>query len=346
MYNNFFIISKLGKGFCQRKLKIIFLCILILGGSISARADNQMPAVDWVKSMANAINNKNYSQIFIYENKLGISTIRLSHAKINNHTFEKIFFLNGSRREYVKKDKQLAVLSQNNGNENKSVPTFSDLPFTKFTPVQWKKIQQFYTFNEQGTERIADRPSIKITIQPKDKFRYGYHLWIDKNTKLLLRVELFDGMNTILDRFMVTQMTAPANLTENDFEWPEKVTETKSVMPSKNDVKFPWNISWLPDGFTHINSNIIKSPVNETPVNYALFSDGLSTFSIYIEKDLSKVLSQSAENFGATSAVSRVFKTGKNAYYNVTIIGELPVGVAERIAASVQTRIAESKNSE
>ena len=98
-----------------------------------------------------------------------------------------------------------------------------------------------------------------------------------------------------------------------------------------------WESGWIPPGFKLVGVSQTDSPVSDQKVDSLLFSDGLASFSLFVEKDRSKVLGPSSEQIGATTAVSRLFRQGDD-YYNVTVIGEISSGVAERVAVSVRPR--------
>lgn len=342
MSNTSPIIRFLASGFSQKSCQSLFFCTLIYGIiSCSTWAETPTTALDWVKRMAKAGHSEDYSQTFIYENQSGISTIKMLHAQLDGHEYERILFLNGLYHEFLRKDSQIISLH----NQKKDYPLHApkSMPFSQTSAQSLAQLQQFYSFKKVSNTRIADRDCIEISVSPKDKFRYGYRLWIDKKTGLMLRVDLLNENQLVLDRFMVTQIQPNLSLTLKDFPWPEKNKEASPLQKPEKNKRFPWSVSWLPNGFEVVDTNITQSPVNGENVHYVLYSDGLSAFSVYVEKDTSRILSQSADRFGATSAVSRVFKTGKNAYYNITVIGELPLGSAERIAVSIQPETQSSR---
>jgi len=329
---------------CVKRKAIIFCTLFYistcLGWAQAGTLSEPASATAWIEAMANALHNDNYSQTFIYENQSGISTIKVLHAKLQGHEYSRIKFLNGPYRDFVKKDNAMIMLHTDTDHEiNKAA---KELPFTEFSKELSNNLKQFYTFSIRGYDRIAGRPCVKIAVLPKDNFSYGYRLCIDRQSHLMLQIELVNANESILDRFLVTQLKPNLALTTENFPWPKNKTVVRPEKHIATNMKtltpFPWSVGWLPnEGYKIIYTHTTKSPVNDHPVQYALYSNGLFAFSVYVEKDISHVLSQSTETFGATSAVSRVFKTGKNAYYNITVVGELPLGTAERIAASVQT---------
>ena len=60
------------------------------------------------------------------------------------------------------------------------------------------------------TGRVANRKAQSVIIRPKDPYRYGYHLWADIDTGLLLKAYLIDHHGSILEQFMFTQYPSAA----------------------------------------------------------------------------------------------------------------------------------------
>ncbi len=66
-----------------------------------------------------------------------------------------------------------------------------------------------------------------------------------------------------------------------------------------------------------------------------MFSDGLAAFTLFIEPSRQSALQEGVHAMGATVAVVRQVETAKQDYF-VTLIGEVPVTSAQRIASSIQ----------
>ncbi|MCK5892892.1 MAG: MucB/RseB C-terminal domain-containing protein [Endozoicomonadaceae bacterium] len=95
-----------------------------------------------------------------------------------------------------------------------------------------------------------------------------------------------------------------------------------------------WAISWVPDGFSRKSYREIVSPASQKPVDSVFYSDGTAAFSVLVEEEVTRVMSQYSEKYGTMAAVSMVFRNG-DAYYNVTVVGDIPLDTAERIAVSI-----------
>lgn len=79
-----------------------------------------------------------------------------------------------------------------------------------------------------------------------------------------------------------------------------------------------------------------QSPVSSDPVACLLYGDGLARFSVFLEPLHGGPVEDVRVELGPTVAVSRRLGTSDGDVM-VTVVGEIPVGTAERIALSMRT---------
>ena len=77
------------------------------------------------------------------------------------------------------------------------------------------------------------------------------------------------------------------------------------------------------------------SPLSAEPVAYLLYGDGLARFSIFLEPLQGAAAEDARSQFGPTAVVSRRMSTAEGDVM-VTVVGEIPLGTAERVALSMQ----------
>ncbi len=299
--------------------------------------------------MLHAMRTENYEQIFIYEDQSGISTVKLIHMKPDKHEYERLVFLDGHEREFLRKDHKIVEVDGFKKHELANIASYIPFEGENFNIIP-EKIKKLYLFKIDKNSRMAGRECAKISIIPKDKDRYGFLLWIDRSTHILLRMDLINENNAVLERFMVVKFKPGNALTDKDVLWVKGAAANKKVnmkIPDQGKLHkagekttiFPWSIDWLPAGYYHYNTNTVLSPVNnEIFANHILYSDGLSSFSVYVEKDTSGKLSHSVQKFGAYTVAVHVFRIDGKAYYCATLVGELPLATAERIVASIHRK--------
>ncbi len=190
------------------------------------------------------------------------------------------------------------------------------------------------------SDRVAGVETYVLEIQPKDEFRYGYRLWIDKVHHMLLRSVLFDQSNKPVEQVMFTSISYPdtidgelfnVKVAENQISW----REPKHVAPAEqpNRVQF----ENLPMGYEEISESYKPMPINDGPVSHVMVSDGMSSVSVYVEHVMAEEQDKSMighSSMGAMNAFSLSLPTGF-----VTAVGEVPMKAVKSIAQA--TRISQ-----
>ena len=213
---------------------------------------------------------------------------------------------------------------------------FNNHLFAKLTT----NLDQFapnYSFIIAGSNRVAGKVSRVININPKDLYRYGYRLWIDENSYLLLRSELVDSQGSVLEQMMFTQidvndqipdsMLKPA-ITGESFTW--HGADNKDA--NKINTHQTWKVGKMPSGFM-VSARYKQNMPNSTrPAEHAIISDGLASISVYIEPfDNESKSFEGASRVGAMNIFGLVQED-----HQVTIVGEVPMNTIEMIAQSIR----------
>lgn len=106
---------------------------------------------------------------------------------------------------------------------------------------------------------------------------------------------------------------------------------------SSSDVRSPdWKAGWLPGGFTMTATDIRHVPAHDRPVHTLRYSDGLASFSVFVERSRGQPGWQHSRRRGATSAVMRELAVADRGRFLVTVVGEIPMRTAERVARSIE----------
>ena len=133
---------------------------------------------------------------------------------------------------------------------------------------------------------------------------------------------MVDSEGRIIERMQFTDLQFSASLSEQEMALLERssdpVPEESKVTMNTVDSGLAWNweAGWIPDGFELRNHSKRQSPVSERMVDSVNYSDGLASFSVFVEPDETRVLSQSSEQIGSLAAVSKVFRNN-DAYFHV-----------------------------
>jgi sigma-E factor negative regulatory protein RseB len=188
-----------------------------------------------------------------------------------------------------------------------------------------------------GKSRVAGRAAVIVSLVPRDQHRYGFELHLDKETGLPLKSLLLNEKGQLLERFQFTQLDTDVPQESELQPGPDcKAIALDSDKASAAKVAQTWHSDWLPPGFELTSSNARKDPETKTQVNSLMYDDGLARFSVFLEPLNGATVTDTRTQLGPTVAVSRRLTTPQGEMM-VTVVGEIPIGTAERIALSMRT---------
>lgn len=290
----------------------------------------------WLQKMHRSAHMSNYTGKFIYQQGSQLSLMRIIHAVTKDGERERLISLDDVGREIIRtKDSVICILP-----DRKSVVVEKGRPKQKFPPAFPMKIavlKNYYHFTLDGKERVAGRMTQRIVISPKDKFRYGHSLWVDRETGLLLKTHLFDEAGNLLEQFMFIEINFMDSIPESMLK-PRSTGETYTWLEAKkpdSDINSAhedevWVVRKLPVGFSDDMKRHHNMP-NQKTVRQLVFTDGLASVSIFIEKHQASMPNLvGRSSMGAVNAFGKLIKA-----YHVTAVGEVPQATVQMISESV-----------
>jgi sigma-E factor negative regulatory protein RseB len=200
-----------------------------------------------------------------------------------------------------------------------------------------QKLKNWYDLAVIGKSRVAGRQAVIVALTPKDQHRYGFELHLDKETGLPLKSLLLNDKGQLLERFQFTRLNT-SEPSEGDLQ---ASAECKAVVQDSDKataVKTTWHSDWLPPGFELTSSVARNDPDTKIQVNSLMYDDGLARFSVFLEPLNGATATDTRTQLGPTAAVSRRLTTPQGEMM-VTVVGEIPIGTAERIALSMRSDV-------
>lgn len=297
-----------------------------------------------LERMATSSRELSFHGEFVYQHGSQLETLSVIHQAEDNKRSEKerILYLDGDSREVVRSGNELFFSNHNNRGGTKFQYGSLMPVINKFQPGV---SGSFYDLKIAGTDRVAGKEAILLLVLPRDRFRYGYQLWLDRKSSLLLKSVLMDDQGEVIERLQFTALRVGQlpddvqSLLEREPSSIDKTVyvESRHAEDRSDKVHRPlgWEAGWLPDGFVLKSRSTTPSPVSQHDVDALIFSDGVASISVFVEQDSARVFHQDSEKIGALSAVSKGFRDGDQ-YFRVTVVGEVPLGTAERVAVSVR----------
>jgi len=187
-----------------------------------------------------------------------------------------------------------------------------------------------YRFRVQQGDRIAGRQSLRLRVEPKDMYRFGHILELDKDTALILKSSILSADNRVLEQFQFASLTMASST-------PSKaVVAHEATHPHPRESQhlrkgIAWELAWLPEGFIATDA----APQESERKSY---TDGLASFSVFLEP-LSAAIKpgEGVERQGSTVAYTRGILLQRRPVL-VTVLGEIPTNTARMLADSVRLR--------
>jgi sigma-E factor negative regulatory protein RseB len=293
---------------------------------------------DWLMKMEMAPDKVSYTGSFIYDHDGQMETMRIVHFVEQDNFRERLYSLTGSAREIIRdREKVWCYLPEKKigVHENRQV---SRNAFLQIRGGQIADLDNHYDLTLGVQERIADRLTQVLKISPRDRFRYGYQLWVDNETGLLLRADLQSRDGKTIEKYMFVEVQINPVIDESMLQ-PRTSKESLSWFGVDNDpdvadstIAMIWDSATLPAGFSLAQSITRRSPMENGVVEHHVYSDGLSNVSLFVKKiGQGKGMDLGYSKMGAVSAFT-VMQDG----FQVAVVGEVPESTVRMIAQGVR----------
>ncbi len=296
----------------------LVLALIPIGNAVGDQASD---AEFWLGKMSTALREESYHGVFTFMRGTQFNAMEISHIYANGTERERILQLNGERRDIIRVNQE--VVCHHDGESKFDLN--HDVPMGPFSAAFNEDINRFkglYNITVDGKGRVADRVTVLLTIMPRHADRFGYRLWLDQETGLLLQSHLIEKSRVKeVFQFAKIEIGDPVPLATLAAATNEHTVSHQLTQNTGDNDEVPTiKVAWLPMGF---------KPVLVTS-NRIHFSDGLATFSVFFARQ--RQLPDMATQVGGTTVITR--KLGNSD--QITVIGEVPVETARRVADSVE----------
>jgi len=312
---------------------LVVLCLAVANSVAVAGDDTRL----WLGDMSSALQTLNYDGTFVYLHDDKLEAMRIIHRFDGHGEHERLVSLTGSPREVIRNHETVTCIMA----DKKSVmvgQSRSGQPFP-IVPRDLDSLTKYYQLEDAGDGRVADSMARIIVIMPRDTYRYGYRFWIDKTSKMPLKSDMTGADGDAIEQVMFTRLETEQDipedalrpsLTGDDYTW---YMQEAGSDPARDSAagETHWAVKDLPAGFvlTHAQSKRI-SPDGEG-VEHLVFSDGLATVSVYVEKAVSdEVVFTGLSTMGALNTFEALAGGHK-----VTVVGEVPAATVQMMARSI-----------
>jgi sigma-E factor negative regulatory protein RseB len=317
------------------------VCSVALAAALSpfcAQAQHNHDANGWLKKIYRATQTLSYTGTFVYQQGGHSETSRITRQVDASGDYEKLVSLDGTPREVVRfgdevkcylPESQTVKIDKHGGVRG----------FPALLPAQISNLAEYYEIIKRGTARFAEFECQEIVLTPKDALRYGYQLWADKASGMLVKARVFNERGETVEQFTFTELSIGrgpgrekrrATIEARSKDWR---IEQAAVVPT-NLADAGWTIRADIPGF-HKVVEVMRTLEKSRPVGQQVYSDGLAAVSVFIEPLAGRAepLQPGLSSIGAVNIYTR-----EVANHAVTVVGETPAASVRRIAQTVEYR--------
>ncbi|NND45030.1 MAG: hypothetical protein HKN58_06875 [Xanthomonadales bacterium] len=309
--------------------------VMLAGFSALAFADQPRDATQLLERMAAAMSQMSYQGTFVYMRGDSVETMRITHVVDENGVRERLYSIDGPRREIIR-DKNGIRCVMADGQAVMEDPLVGGSIYPEIPYPVTSSGNRLYRFTTGGKGRLAGHEARRVNISPADQYRYGYELWLEESSGLLLKWVLYDNRRKALAKLMFTELRLGADVEEGELEPtspPESFQVVETRMPSRAAVRTTprWQPEQLPPGFKLTQHNRVGGD-GDSVYEHQVYSDGLASVSVYIEDPTDeKTATHGLQRVGTANAYSR--HVGSK---HVTVIGEVPTITVKAIGEAIR----------
>ncbi len=297
---------------------------------LATAEDGALAAKRWLDQMASAVSNLTYRGTLVYLRRDQVDSLRIYHRVDAAGMRERLVALNGTPREILRDNNSVRCIFP----DRRSVLIDTRIAERLFPVIPadlFDLSEGRYQLTLDGADRVAQLEAQVVRISAADNFRFGYRLWLEKNTGMLLKSSLINREGQAIEQVLFTDIEIGAVISDQELQ-PDIPSDdyVEVALPdlqtsTPTDSEPNWRVGQLPAGFQPLAQRRAGS------LSHLTFSDGLAVVSVYVEP-----AGDGQAGLRGYSRVGAMNILSKNrGGFAVTAVGEVPRSTLEMMVGSV-----------
>lgn len=302
------------------------VALLVAGSSYAQSRD----VLAWLQKMEDASRRLSYTGTFVYQQGGRSETSRIT--RLAGADVERLEVLDGMPREIVRtRDTLRCYLPESR--VVKLERRTAERSFPRLLPQQVGILTEHYDISLGEKRRVGGFECQAVVLTPKDDLRYGYRLYADVASGMLVRAMTVDAAGNMVEQFTFTELrighVTPDMVKPSHASRSWRVEDADAVPAHLEG----WSVEPGLPGFEKVAE--LKRRMGESrPVAQLVYSDGLAAVSVFIEP--LRAGREAAPGLASLGAIH--IYTREVANHRITVVGEAPAASVERIANAVAYR--------
>ena len=317
----------------------------VCGQPLAAASAPQSDVRSWLLRIHDAAGRRNFQGTFVVSGGGNVASARISHFCEGPNQYERIESLDGKQRKVYRHNdvvhtvwpaSHIAMIEQRG--------MLSSFP--ALLQAGDDGIGEWYEVRAEGSDRVAGHDADVLAVRARDGLRYGYRLWADHASGLLLRAEVLGEKGDVLETSAFSEVAIGVRpQPETVVQAMRKLDGYRVVRPLLTPTRLEsegWTMRQIAPGFRQVScvSRQIDPPGEASsapaspPVVQSIYSDGLTYVSVFIEpfrpeRHTRPLLAA----VGATSTLAQ-----RRGDWWVTVVGDTPPATLRMFAAALERR--------
>jgi sigma-E factor negative regulatory protein RseB len=319
----------------------------VRSGAGEAVAPSERSLHDWLLRMSEASRSSAYQGTFVVSSASGAwASARIWHVCDGEQQVERVESLTGTPRSTYRRNDQVITfwpqVKLARTEKRDSIGLFPSL-----LQSGDNAIPDFYGLRFIGSERVAGFEADVVQLMPRDRYRFGYRIWSEKKTGLVIKLQTLDVDGRVLEQsaFSELQVDVPVKPEQlvQQMNHTEGYRVDKVEMLKTTAAAQGWALKFAVPGFRPVSC--LKRPASSSLAAGGdgtlqwIFSDGLATVSLFIETfDRQRHSQQGLMALGATQTLTRQLVDANGGAWWLTIVGEVPLQTLQAFAQGLERR--------
>lgn len=299
----------------------------------------------WLLRIHDAASRRNFQGTFVVSGGGSVASARIWHFFEGANQYERIETLDGRQRKVFRHNdvvhtvwpgSHVAMIEQRG--------LISSFP--ALLQAGDDGIAEWYEVRAEVPERVAGHEANVIAIKARDGLRYGYRLWADRASGLLLRADVVGERGDVLETSAFSDVVIGVRpQPESVLHAMRKLDGFRVVKPVLTATRLEdegWTMRPAAPGFRQVScvSRQMEAPGEAgagalaPPVIQTIYSDGLTYVSVFIEPfRADRHTRPLLAAMGATSTL-----TQRQGEWWVTVVGDTPPATLRLFTGALERR--------
>lgn len=297
---------------------------------------------EWLMRLHEASRRRSYMGTFVVSSAAGaMSSARIWHVCDGEQQMERVETLSGAPRSTFRRNDQVITFLPE-ARVARMEKQESAALFPNLLQTGDHAIAEFYGVRQLGSERVAGFDADIVQLTPRDQWRFGYRIWSEKKTGLVVKLQTLDTDGRVLEQaaFSELQFDVPvrmdklAQMMANTEGYRVEKAEQVKTTPAAEG----WALRVPVPGFKSMSCWRRAAGGAAEAVMQWIFSDGLASVSLFVEAyDRQRHPQEGLMAMGATQTLTRRLPD-KGGDWWLTAVGEVPPPTLKAFAQSLERR--------